>query len=67
MTSPSAKVAFSVDETALRTGCGRDAIYAAIRERRLEAKKLGRRTLITEEALRRFLDGLPALQLPPAA
>ena len=63
----SEKLAYSVDETAIRTGCGRDTIYAAIREGRLEAKKLGRRTLITEPALRRFLDGLPALQLPPAA
>jgi excisionase family DNA binding protein len=67
MTSQSPnKVAFSVDEIAVRTSCGRDAIYAAIRDGRLEAKKLGRRTIITETALRRFLDDLPALQLPAA-
>jgi excisionase family DNA binding protein len=59
------KMAFSVDEAAIRTDLGRDAIYAAVREGRLEAKKLGRRTLITADALRRFLDALPPLQLPP--
>jgi excisionase family DNA binding protein len=61
------KMAFSVDEAAVRSDLGRDAIYAAVREGKLEAKKLGRRTLITADALRRFLDALPRLQLPPAA
>jgi excisionase family DNA binding protein len=60
------KMAFSIDEAAIRADIGRDAIYAAIREGRLEARKLGRRTLITHDALHRFLDGLPQLQLPPA-
>jgi excisionase family DNA binding protein len=45
--------------------CGRDGIYEAIREGRLEARKFGRRTLITDEALERFLNSLPPLQLPP--
>jgi excisionase family DNA binding protein len=62
-----AKMAFSVEGAAIRAGVGRDAIYAAVREGKLEAKKMGRRTLITADALRRFLDALPPLQLPPAA
>lgn len=61
------KLAFSIDEAAMRAGLGRDAIYAAVRQGKLEAKKMGRRTLVTADALRRYLDGLPSLQLPPAA
>ena len=58
------KLAFSIDEAAVRANIGRDGIYQAIREKRLDAKKAGRRTLITAEALRRFIDSLPPLQLP---
>lgn len=57
------KFAFSVEEAARRAGVGRDAVYKAIRDGRLAAKKFGRRTLITAEALREFLAGLPALEL----
>jgi excisionase family DNA binding protein len=60
------KLAFSVEETSIRTGLGRDRIYAAIRDGDLVARKFGRRTLITPDALQRFLDGLPALRLPEA-
>jgi excisionase family DNA binding protein len=58
------KMAFSVNEAAMRAGLGRDRIYNAIRDGALVAKKFGRRTLITADALRRFLDGLPPLRLP---
>ena len=57
------KFAFSIDEAGVRADLGRDAIYAAIRNGELEAKKAGRRTLVTADALRRYLDGLPALKL----
>jgi excisionase family DNA binding protein len=60
-------MAFSVDEAAVRAGLGRDRIYDAIRNGDLVARKFGRRTLVTAEALQRFLNGLPPLQLPPAA
>jgi excisionase family DNA binding protein len=60
------KMAFSVDEAAMRAGLGRDRIYTAIREGDLVARKFGRRTLITADALKSFLDGLPALRLPSA-
>ena len=66
MNEPIIKMAFSVEEAAIRADLGRDAIYEAVRQGKLEAKKLGRRTLITADALRRFLDALPPLQLPPA-
>jgi excisionase family DNA binding protein len=61
------RMAMSVAEAAIEANIGRDGIYEAIREGRLEARKWGRRTLITHEALQRFLNGLPPLQLPPAA
>ena len=61
------KMAFSIDEAAMRVGLGRDAIYGAVRQGKLEAKKMGRRTLVTADALRRYLDDLPSLRLPPAA
>jgi excisionase family DNA binding protein len=61
------KMAFSVDEAAMRAGLGRDRIYTAIRDGNLVARKFGRRTLITTDALRRFLDNLPPLQLPAHA
>jgi excisionase family DNA binding protein len=61
------RMALSVAEAAVEAGIGRDGIYQAIRDHRLAAVKYGRRTLITHDALRRFLNGLPPLQLPPAA
>jgi excisionase family DNA binding protein len=53
------KMAFSVDEAAMRAGLGRDVIYQALRDKRLAGKKAGRRTLVTAEALKQFLDDLP--------
>ena len=41
------------------TGLGRDAVYAAIRDGHLVARKAGRRTLITDDDLRQFLAELP--------
>jgi excisionase family DNA binding protein len=58
------KMAFSVDEAAMRAGLGRDRVYAAIRDGNLEARKFGRRTIITAESLQRFLNSLPPLRLP---
>jgi excisionase family DNA binding protein len=60
-------LAFTIDETAAKLRLGRDGIYKAIREGRLAAKKIGRRTLITADALDTFIENLPALHLPPAA
>jgi len=56
-----------VAEAAVEAGIGRDSIYQAIRDGRLEARKLGRRTIITYDALQAFLSGLPPLQLPLTA
>jgi excisionase family DNA binding protein len=51
--------AHTIAEVCAITGIGRDAIYAAIRNRLLVARKLGRRTIITDDDLRQFLARLP--------
>ena len=61
------RMALSVAEAAVEAGVGRDQVYNAIRDGRLEARKWGRRTLITFDALQYFLNGLPPLRLPPPA
>jgi excisionase family DNA binding protein len=53
------RVAHSIAEVCAATGLGRDGVYDAIRDGRLVARKLGRRTVIVDDDLRRFLDGLP--------
>jgi excisionase family DNA binding protein len=53
------RAAFSVAEASVQTGLGRDALYDAIRSGRLVARKVGRRTLITQKDLERFLARLP--------
>ena len=41
------------------SGCSRSRLYDAIKAGQLEARQIGRRTLIVGDSLRAFLDGLP--------
>jgi excisionase family DNA binding protein len=50
-----------IDQACLISGCGRTKLYALIANGQLDARKLGRRTLITDESLRRFLASLPRI------
>lgn len=49
-------LAISINDTAKVLGLGRTSIYAMIGEGKLEAFKLGRRTLVRVESIRRLVD-----------
>jgi excisionase family DNA binding protein len=51
------KLAYSINETARTLSLGRTSIYSMIADGRLEAFKLGRRTLIKAASIRRLIDG----------
>ena len=53
-------IAFNPNTAARRVGISRSKIFEAIKEGRLDARKFGRRTVITEDALRAFLAALPS-------
>lgn len=48
-------LAISINETAEALSLGRTSIYAMIADGRLEAFKLGRRTLVRVESVRRLV------------
>jgi excisionase family DNA binding protein len=50
-------IAASVNQAAKALSLGRTSIYALIREGRLVTVKVGRRTLIKVESIRRLLEG----------
>lgn len=51
------RLAYSINETASTLSLGRTSVYAMISDGRLEAFKLGRRTLIKAESVRRLVAG----------
>lgn len=51
------KLAYSINETTQLLSMGRTSIYAMIADGRLESFKLGRRTLIKGDSIRRLVDG----------
>jgi len=52
------RLAYSINDTAKTLSLGRTSIYAMIAEGRLDAFKLGRRTLIRAESIRRLVEGV---------
>ena len=51
------RLAYSINDTAKALSLGRTSIYAMIADGRLEALKLGRRTLIKADSIRRVVEG----------
>jgi excisionase family DNA binding protein len=50
-------IAVSINDAARTLGLGRTSIYALINEGRLEARKLGRRTLVTTASIHALVEG----------
>jgi len=50
-------LAISINDAAKVLGLGRTSIYSLVAVGRLEAFKLGRRTLIKTESVKRLVDG----------
>lgn len=56
------RLAYSVDEAARVAGIGRTKMFAEIRQRKITAKKVGRRTVISVADLNAWLNSLPSIQ-----
>lgn len=50
------KLTYSIKETAAALGVGRTSVYAMIGDGRLEIFKVGRRTLIKADSVRRLVE-----------
>src|SRR5689334_7693292 len=57
----------TIPEACSLTHTGRTSLYAAIRAGALRAVKRGRRTLVRDDDLRRWVMSLPAVQTPAPA
>jgi excisionase family DNA binding protein len=53
------RLAYPINDLAEALGIGRSKLYEEIRDGRLQAKKLGSRTLITAQAASDYLSRLP--------
>jgi excisionase family DNA binding protein len=54
-------LAYGIPQVCRLTGLGRTTIYGAIKSGDLTARRYGRRTVVLEHDLLRFLDNLPAI------
>jgi excisionase family DNA binding protein len=55
------RAAYSIPEVMCALGVCRDSVYKLINSKRLPAKKIGRRTVISAVDLQRFLEELPTI------
>jgi excisionase family DNA binding protein len=60
------QLAYTVTEACIAGRTGRTSLYDEINSGKLRAVKRGRRTLILADDLRRWLEGLPAVEAKPA-
>lgn len=54
-------IAYTIKEACMVSRTGKTTLYGAIRRRELVARKLGKKTLILEEELRRWIEQLPTI------
>lgn len=59
--------AFGILSAARIMGVSRSTVFAEIADGRLEARKVGRKTLITRDAIANWLSNLPVRSVRPAA
>jgi hypothetical protein len=61
-TSPTpTKISHSIPSAVATSGLSRSAIYLALKSGDLRARKCGKRTLIEDAELRRFIESLPTM------
>lgn len=58
-------LAYSIPEACAAASIGRSALYEEIKSGRLRAVKSGRRTLITADSLRSWVENLPEISAAP--
>ena len=56
-------LAYSPKDAIVLLGCGMTTLYQEIAAGRIEARKMGKKTLIPAESLRAYLDALPKATL----
>lgn len=59
----SPKLGYTVDQAVEASGIGRTEMFVAMKERRLVARKLGKRNIILASDLIHFLESLPVREL----
>lgn len=61
MTNNATTAAYTVAEALDRLSLSRDTFYRMVREGRLRARKVGRKTLILDSDLKEFMESLPQI------
>ncbi|WP_378947806.1 helix-turn-helix domain-containing protein [Mesorhizobium sp. ANAO-SY3R2] len=52
-------ISLTIKDASAASGLGPTKLYQLIKERKIEARKEGRRTLIMADSLRKHIEGLP--------